>query len=103
IHFHFGSKEDLFLAVLARHEEHLLAAYVERRRPAESFAVDAAGNASEWTAVHAAGGVDDVVLQLEFSTFALRNPGFRVRAAELGPRTVAATGALRVPLADERR
>jgi len=102
IHFHFGSKEDLFLAVLARHEEHLLAAYVERRRAAESFAVDAAGNASEWTAVHAAGGVDDVVLQLEFSTFALRNPGFRVRAAELEQRTVAATAELLVQLAEQR-
>jgi AcrR family transcriptional regulator len=102
IHFHFGSKEDLFLAVLARHEERLLAAYVERRRASESFAVDAAGNASEWTAVHAAGGVDDVLLQLEFSTYALRNPGFCARAAELEQRTVAATAEHLVQLAEQR-
>jgi len=102
IHFHFGSKEDLFLSVLARHEEQLLASYVERRRATESFGTDAAANASEWTAVHASGGTDDVLLQLEFSTFALRNPAFRARASELEHRTVAATAEHLVQLAETR-
>lgn len=102
IHFHFDSKEELFLAVLARHEENLLASYVERRRASESFGTDPATNASEWTAVHAAGGTDDVLLQLEFSTFALRNPGLRVRAADLEHRTVAATAEHLVQLAEQR-
>jgi AcrR family transcriptional regulator len=91
IHFHFESKEDLFLAVLDRHNAQLLAAYVDGGLASNPFRADPAASAAEWKAVHAAGGVDDVLLQLEFRTYALRNPSFRARAGESERRTIAAT------------
>jgi AcrR family transcriptional regulator len=91
IHFHFDSKDDLFLAVLERYHERLLATYVELPLAGEAFAVDPAAIASAWKEIHDEGGVDHVLLQLEFRTYALRNPAFRARAAELEARAIAAS------------
>jgi AcrR family transcriptional regulator len=93
IHHHFESKEDLFLAVIDRHNEHLLAAYQARLAGSDSFPLDPSGNAAQWRQVHTEG--DDVLLMLEARTYALRNPQLRPRLAEVEGAAVAATvGAL---------
>ena len=102
IHFHFDSKDDLFLAVLERFHERLLAAYVEQPFAGETFAADPAANAAAWKEIHDEGGDDQVLLQLEFRTYALRNPAFRARAAELEAHAVAATAEFLTQRAEER-
>ena len=100
-HFHFDSKDDLFLAVLERYHDRLLEAYVVLPLVRESFGVDPAANASAWKAIHDEGGIDHVLLQLEFRTYALRNPAFRSRAAELEAHAVAASAEFLAQRAEE--
>ena len=102
IHFHFDSKDDLFLAVLERFHDQLLAAYVEKPLVGEAFATDPAANATAWKEIHDQGGVDQVLLQLEFRTYALRNPAFRARAAELEAHAVAASAEYLAQRAEEQ-
>jgi AcrR family transcriptional regulator len=102
IHFHFDSKDDLFLAVLERFHERLLASYVDWPLASEAFPVDPAATASTWKEIHDTGGVDQVLLQLEFRTYALRNPAFRARAAELEAHTLAATAEFLTQRAEEQ-
>ena len=102
IYVHFDSKDDLFLAVLERFHDRLLAAYGEQPIAGEAFAVDPAGTASAWKEIHDQGGVDHVLLQLEFRTYALRNPAFRARAAELESHAVAATAEFLARRAEEQ-
>jgi AcrR family transcriptional regulator len=89
IHHHFDSKEDLFLAVIDRHYEQLLAAYGDRLAGGGAVVLDPGGNAARWRELHAEG--DDVLLMLEARTYALRNPQLRERLAEVERRAVAAT------------
>jgi AcrR family transcriptional regulator len=91
IHHHFDGKEALFLAVLERHNERLLAAFEERIGSAQPFPVDPGVNAAEWRAIHAD---DDVLLMIEFRTYALRNPELRSMLADVEQRAVAATAAM---------
>jgi AcrR family transcriptional regulator len=102
IHFHFRSKDDLFLAVLERYHDRLLAAYVELPLAGEAFAVDPAATASLWKEIHDEGGIDHLLLQLEFRTYALRNPEFRTRAAELEAHAVAASAEFLAQQAEAR-
>jgi AcrR family transcriptional regulator len=90
IHHHFDSKEELFLAVLERHNERLLAAFEERIGSAQPFPVDPAVNAAQWRDIHADDG-DDVLLMLEFRTYVLRNPELRSKLADVEQRAVTAT------------
>ena len=73
------------------------------RSPVRAFPVDPAATASTWKEIHDAGGVDQVLLQLEFRTYALRNPAFRARAAELEAHTLAATAEFLTPSAPRSR
>jgi AcrR family transcriptional regulator len=93
IHHHFDGKEALFLAVLERHNERLLAAFEERIGSAQPFPVDPGVNAAEWRAIHADDG-DDVLLMIEFRTYALRNPELRSKLADVEHRAVTATAAM---------
>jgi AcrR family transcriptional regulator len=90
IHHHFDSKEDLFLAVLERHNERLLAAFEQRIGSAQPFPIDPAVNAAQWREIHADDG-DDVLLMLEFRSYVLRNPALRQRLADVEQRAVTAT------------
>ena len=102
IHFHFESKDDLFLAVLERYHDRLLAAYVELPLAGASFAVDPPATARLWKEIHDEGGIDQVLLQLEFRTYSLRNPGFRSRAAQLEAHAVAASAEFLAQRAEEQ-
>jgi len=102
IHFHFDTKDDLFVAVLERYYDGLLAAYVERPLAVDAFPNDAVATAKMWTEIHGEGGVDHVLLYQEFRTYALRNPAFGRRAVELEARAKAATAEFLARRAEER-
>ena len=91
IHFHFDSKDDLFVAVLERYHDRLLAASVARALADDAFPGDPATTAAAWKEIHDEGGGDHVLLNLEFRTYALRNPSFARRAAKLEAEAGAAT------------
>ena len=77
ITFNFGSKEDLFLAVIERHNEALLAAYaaVLDGQSAGSDAI-----AAVWKRLEA-GDTDTMMLVLELRLYAMRNPDARDKVA----------------------
>lgn len=112
ITFNFGSKEDLFLAVIERHNEALLAAYAQvlDRRPGngEPELEEIAGVWKQFEA----GDIDTLMLVLELRLYGLRNPdatgkvaAFERRMEETVGRFVAdqaAAAHVRLPLpADE--
>src|SRR5439155_20431113 len=79
IAFNFGSKEDLFLAVVERHNDALTDAYAKvlaghgRDTPLEDIA-------AVWRDMEA-GNTDTMLLVLELRLFALRNPAARAKIA----------------------
>ncbi len=85
ITFNFGAKEDLFLAVIERHNAALLDAYAALL---ENDGRDAAlaSIASIWRQWEA-GDVDTLCLVLELRLFALRNPDVRDKVADFERRT----------------
>jgi len=89
IHFHFASKEDLFLAVIDRRNETFLAAYEDL--PADA-PVDAAASTARWRELHRGDDVD-VALRIELHARTLRNPALRERVIDVDRRAVAATAA----------
>ena len=87
-HHHFASKEELFLAVIARHDEELLAAY-------EPIGIGGLPSpphvdAQRWHEVHST-DQDDVALRLELRALALRDPALRHRLIEVDRAAEAAT------------
>lgn len=92
IAFNFGSKEDLFLAVIERHNEALLAAYAQilERRP-EDAAPDLEEIAGVWKQFEA-GDTDTLLLVLELRLYALRNPDATEKIAAFERRMEEAVG-----------
>jgi len=90
IAFNFGSKEDLFLAVVERHNDALTDAYTKllaaggRDTPLKDIA-------SVWQEMEA-GDVDTLALVLELRLFALRNPDAREKIGAFERRTEEAIG-----------
>jgi AcrR family transcriptional regulator len=90
VYHHFASKEELFLAVIARHDEELLAGFGPD--VLGSLPPDAAASAARWRELHA----DDrreVALRLELRSQALRNDTLRARLIDVDKAAVAATAA----------
>ncbi|CAM2746070.1 TetR/AcrR family transcriptional regulator [Skermania piniformis] len=89
IYAHFGSKEDLFLAVIDRHLERFMAGFAE---VIESFdgldTLDVDKLADRWRELTRA-GPERAALGYEFSLFLLRNPDARDRLAERREQMVA--------------
>ena len=85
IAFNFGTKEDLFLAVVERHNDALTEAYAKvlagqgRDTPLEDIA-------AVWQEMEA-GDVETLLLMLELRLFALRNPAAREKIAAYERRT----------------
>src|SRR5947208_1737022 len=90
IAFNFGTKEDLFLAVVERHNDALTEAYAKvlvgqgRDTPLEDVA-------AVWRKMEA-GDTDTMLLVLELRLFALRNPDAREKIAAFERRTEEAIG-----------
>lgn len=89
ITFNFGSKEDLFLAVIERHNEALLAAYATVLESQPTTGSDAI--ASVWKQFEA-GDTDTMMLVLELRLYALRNPDVREKVATFERRMEQAVG-----------
>ena len=89
VYNHFGSKEDLFLAVIDRHLERFMAGFAE---VIESFdgldTLDVDKLADRWRELTRA-GPERAALGYEFSLFLLRNPDARDRLAERREQMVA--------------
>ena len=89
ITFNFGSKEDLFLAVIERHNEALLAAYAAVLDSPSATGSDAI--AGVWKRLEA-GDTDTMMLVLELRLYALRNPDARDKVAMFEQRMEQAVG-----------
>ena len=85
ITFNFGSKEDLFIAVVERHNEALLGAYASLLSTQGQDA-DLGAIAEIWKNMEA-GDVDTLCLVLELRLFALRNPDLRDKVAAFERKT----------------
>jgi AcrR family transcriptional regulator len=90
VYHHFASKEDLFLAVIARHDEELLAGFGPE--VLGSLPPDPAATIARWREVHATDR-REVALRLELHSQALRNETLRARLVEVDEAAVAATAA----------
>jgi AcrR family transcriptional regulator len=88
VHHHFASKEDLFLAVIARHDAELLAGF--GADVLGSLPPDAAAASTRWRELHA-NDRREVVLRLELRRQALRNEALRAQLIEVDRAAVAAT------------
>jgi AcrR family transcriptional regulator len=86
VHHHFDSKEELFLAVIARHDEELLAGYgpqlLESRDPTKS--------AARWQQLHGDASTE-MALRVELQSLALRNEVLRHQLANVEEAAVEAT------------
>lgn len=92
IAFNFGSKEDLFLAVIERHNEALLAAYAQvLERPPDDTEPDLEAIAGVWKQFEA-GDTDTLLLVLELRLYALRNPDATEKIAAFERRMEEAVG-----------
>ncbi len=88
VHHHFGSKEEMFLAVIARRDEELLASYEPIAD--ESLPPDPRVNAEQWQGVHATDRLD-TMLRLELRLRALRDESLRQRLLDIDRRATTAT------------
>ena len=87
ITFNFGGKEDLFLAVVERHNDAVLDAYagvLEAGGPGNPPALEEISTV--WKQ-YEAGDLDSMMLMLELRLYALRNPEARERVATYERRT----------------
>ena len=92
IAFNFGNKEDLFLAVIERHNDALLGAYAE---VLDRYAQGRGPNLDEIAHVwkhFEAGDNDTLMLVLELRLYALRNPDAREKIAAFEQRMEQAVG-----------
>ena len=81
IYSHFGTKEDLFLAVIERHLKRFLDSFADVIASFEGLdTLDVAKLAERWRDLTIA-GPDSAALGYEFSLFLLRNPDARERLA----------------------
>jgi AcrR family transcriptional regulator len=88
IYSHFGTKEELFLAVIERHLLRFLNGFEDIIGAFESLAdLDVAQFAERWRELTIAGS-DSAALGYEFSLFLLRNPGARERLAAKREETI---------------
>lgn len=90
VHHHFTSKEDLFLAVISRHDEQLLAGYGPD--VLGSLPPDPKASAARWRTLHE----DDrreVALRLELRSHALRSETLRAQLVQVDHAAEAATAA----------
>jgi AcrR family transcriptional regulator len=90
VHHHFSSKEEIFLAIIARRDQELLAGY----EPDLSAGLpsDPQASAARWQKEHGA-AQSDVALRLELRSQALRNPTLRRRLVSVQDAAVEATSA----------
>jgi len=98
VYHHFVSKEDLFLAVIARRDEELLAGY-----GSDVFAElppDAVATGERWRQLHA--DSTDVALRLELRSHALRSPALREQLLAVDRAAIAATAARLAEVAEQR-
>ena len=88
IYSHFGTKEELFLAVIERHLQRVLDGFEDVIGAFESLDdLDLGKFAERWRDL-TVGGPDSAALGLEFSLFLLRNPDARERLAAKREETV---------------
>jgi AcrR family transcriptional regulator len=88
IYSHFGTKEELFLAVIERHLQRFLDSFEDVIGAFESLDdLDVGRFAERWRDL-TIGGPDSAALGLEFSLFLLRNPDARERLAAKREETV---------------
>ena len=90
VYHHFSSKEEIFLAVIARRDQELLAGYepdLSAGLPSNSQA-----SAAHWQKEHGT-AESDVALRLELRSQALRSPAFRRRLVSVQDAAVEATSA----------
>jgi AcrR family transcriptional regulator len=88
VYHHFSSKEELFLAVIARRDEELLAGYGPDILG--SLPPDPATSTARWRELHANDG-REVALRLELRSQALRNETLRTQLVEVDKAAVSAT------------
>lgn len=99
VHHHFASKEELFLAVIARRDAELLAGY--DRSMFDVHPGSTAPGAARWRELHA-DDTDEVALRLELRAQALRSPDVREQLRTVDDDAVAATAAAIARSVDER-
>jgi AcrR family transcriptional regulator len=87
-HHHFASKEELFLAVIARRDEELLAGY--EPIAADALPPDPRANAVQWRDLHGSDRLD-TTLRLELRLLALRDDELRERLIDVDRHATAAT------------
>jgi AcrR family transcriptional regulator len=87
-HHHFASKEELFLAVIARRDEELLAGY--EPIAADALPPDPRSNAVQWRDLHGSDRLD-TTLRLELRLLALRDDELRERLVDVDRVATAAT------------
>jgi len=90
VYHHFASKDELFLAVIARQDEELLAGFGADVLGA--LPPDASASAARWQQLHA-NDRREVALRLELRCQALRNETLRAQLIEVDKAAVAATAA----------
>src|SRR6478735_9600303 len=89
IYSNFGTKEDLFLAVIERHQRRLLDSFADVITSFEGLDnLDVGKLAERWRELTIS-GPDSAALGYEFSLFLLRNPDARERLAAQREETVA--------------
>lgn len=89
IYSHFGSKVELFLAVIERQREQFLEGFSDVIATFQQLDdLDVAGLAVRWKDLIEAGGADRAALGYEFTLFLVRNPDARDRVAAQREQTV---------------
>jgi AcrR family transcriptional regulator len=81
ITFNFGSKEELFLAVIQRHNENMMAAYARVLAQGRTGDGPSLEDVSAVWSEFEGGDDDSTMLVLELRLYALRNPDVRARLA----------------------
>jgi AcrR family transcriptional regulator len=87
-HHHFESKEQLFLAAVARRDEELLAAY--EPIAADALPPDPHANARQWRDLHE-GDRLDTILRAELRLLAMRDDELRRQVVDVDRHAIAAT------------
>ena len=90
VYHHFSSKEEIFLAVIARRDQELLAGYEPDLSAA--LASNSQASAAHWQKEHGT-AESDVALRLELRSQALRSPTFRRQLVSVEDAAVEATSA----------
>ena len=90
VYHHFSSKEEMFLAVVARRDEELLAGFDPDL--VGGFPSDPVASARRWQAVHG-DAASEVALRLELRSHALRSPALRQKLVAVQEAAVDATAA----------